>query len=100
MANRRGRVEIFKDYSELLTEENYDDLENTFVSDEELETIKKFCPIIKIYNDTASELTAFHLKCDDETADEIVDALNEINEDDGEWYVGDEQDEYVYVDNI
>jgi hypothetical protein len=36
------------------------------------------------------------LKCDDETAEEIVDALNEINEDDGEWYVGDQQDEYVY----
>lgn len=96
MANRRGRVEIFKDYSDLLTEENYDDLENTFVSDEELETIKKFCPIIKMYNDTANELTAFHLECDDNTAEDIVDALNEMNDGDGEWYIGDEQDEYVY----
>ena len=96
MANRRGRVEIYKDYSEHLTEENYDDLENTFVSDEELETIKEFCPIIKMYNDTANEMTAFHLDCDDDTAEDIVDALNEMTDGYGEWYIGDEQDEYVY----
>lgn len=98
MANRWGRVEIFKVYSELITEENYDDLENTFVSDKELETIKKFCPIIKMYNDWQNELTAFHLNCDDDTAEEIVDTLIELNNDDGEWYIGDERDEYVYID--
>lgn len=98
--NRWGNVEIYKDYSELLTEENYDDLENTFVSDEELETIKKVCPIIKMYNDTANEYTAFDLDCDAETADNLVDTLNELAENNGEeglWYFGDEQDEYVYV---
>ena len=98
MANRRRKVEIYKDYSGHLTEENYDDLENTFVSDEELETIKKFCPIIKMYNDTANELTAFHLDCDVDTAEDIVNALNEMNDGDAEWYLGDEQEEYVYVD--
>lgn len=97
MTNKRGKVEIFKDYSEFLTKENCIDLENTFVSNEELATIKKFCPIIKMYNDTANELTAFHLNCDDVIAEDIVDALNEINDGNGKWYVGDEQEEYVYT---
>jgi hypothetical protein len=53
-----------------------------------------------VNNDTANEYTAFDLDCDAETADNLVDTLNELAEKNGEeglWYFGDEQDEYVYV---
>jgi hypothetical protein len=98
--NRRGNVEIYKDYSPLLTEDNYDDLEDNHITDEEIRTIESVCKIKAINNDTGNEYTAFDLDCDADTADKLVDTLNELAESMGEeglWYFGDEQDEYVYV---
>ena len=86
MANIYGNTEIYKD--------------NDVVTETEVAKILEFCEIYGRYNDTANSLVAFDLKCDDDTAEKIVDTLNEMAENNGEdglWYIGDETEEYVYV---
>ena len=69
--------------------------ESESVGKEELDIINQFCNIIRIYEDTANGIIAFHLDCKSRyVADTIVDTLNEKF--DG-WYLGDEDEEYVYV---
>ena len=82
MANMYGNVEIFK--------------EGNSVTNEEIGKIYEICRIIRSYNDTANEIVAFDLACDTNTAEDIVDALNEMGEN-ASWYVGAEDEEYVYV---
>lgn len=98
--NRWGNVEIYKDYSSLLEDDSDVYIEDDYITEEEMKTIESVCKIKKVNNDTANEYTAFDLDCDAETADNLVDTLNELAEKNGEeglWYFGDEQDEYVYV---
>lgn len=69
--------------------------ESESVGKEELDIINTFCNIIRIYEDTANDIIAFHLDCKSRyVAETIVDTLNEKF--DG-WYLGDEDEEYVYV---
>lgn len=69
--------------------------ESESVKKEELDIINSFCNIIRIHEDTANGIIAFHLDCKSRyVADTIVDTLNENF--DG-WYLGDENEEYVYV---
>lgn len=78
----RTNIEIFK--------------ESESVEKAELDIINSFCNIIRIYEDTANGIVAFHLDCKSRyVANTIVDALNEEFDD---WYLGDEDEEYVYVD--
>ena len=70
--------------------------ENGSVEKEELDIINTFCNIIRIYEDTANDIVAFHLDCKSRyVAETIVDTLNEKFDN---WYLGDEDEEYVYVD--
>ena len=80
------------DCSEIFKEYNGDTVE---VSETELKLIKTYSPDYKTYDDTANGYMAFALDFKDEDkAFELVDKLNEISD---EWFVGDETEEYVFV---
>lgn len=81
MPNIYGNVEIYKDTDCLLSAE-YD-------------YIEKKVEIRGNYCDTANELFAFALNCNDETAENLVDELNEKFG--NHWYIGDDEEEYVFV---
>ena len=66
------------------------------VSEKELDIIKKYSPEYKRHDDPANGYVAFALNFDDgDTADDLVWELNEV---DDLWFVGDENEEYVFVD--
>lgn len=77
-----NNVEIYKEGFEVLQTE--------------LNIISSMTHINHRYNDTANEIIAFDLDCDRNTAEDIVDVLNDNNEY-GLWYLGAEDEEYVYV---
>lgn len=98
--NRWGNVEIYKDYSSLLDDDDDVYIEDDYITEEEMKIIESVCKIKATNNDLANAYTAFDLDCEVDTAENLVDTLNELAENngvDGLWYFGDEQDEYVYV---
>ena len=70
--------------------------ESDFVLDTELSTIKSFCDVVSRFDDDANGIIAFHLNCGTELAEDIVDELNK-DLDNPSWYVGADDEEYVYV---
>lgn len=77
--------EIFKDFDE-----------GGKVTQNELNIIKKYSPDYKEYEDEANGYTAFALNFfDEDKAFDLVDELNNIS---NGWYVGDKDEEYVFVD--
>ena len=70
--------------------------ESDFVLDTELSTIKSFCDVVSRFDDDANRIIAFHLNCGMELAEDIVDELNK-DLDKPSWYVGADDEEYVYV---
>ena len=67
----------------------------------EVDAIQRVSPSYKFCEDLANELVAFALEFDDDDkADELVTQLNEICESKGmeaSWYLGDPDEEYVFV---
>jgi hypothetical protein len=61
----------------------------------ESELIIKGCKSYRYYEDCANDMIAFALDLNREDADKLVNELNEI---DDSWYLGDEDEEYVFVD--
>ena len=70
--------------------------ESLNVTEEEINVIKKFSQEYKYNQDKANGYTAFALDFDDESkANKLVCELNNINDD---WYVGDQDEEYVFTE--
>ena len=67
----------------------------------EVDAILISSPSFKFYEDNANGIVAFALEYnDDEKADNLVDRLNQICESNGrpaDWYLGDKDEEYVFV---
>ena len=75
-------VEIFKEHTDGL------------VRMEEVDLITQTSPNYKFYTDLANGYVAFALTITREKADELVGKLNEITDC---WFLGDENEEYVFV---
>lgn len=88
-----ANVEIFKENADCL------------LSVREMELITEVSPKYSYNSDYANEILCFALSIDRDTAEGLVDQLNEIVWDDEEttdhnsglWYLGDEDEEYVFV---
>lgn len=74
--------------------------ENVEVSQREFDIIKKYSPEYKCNDDKANGYFAIALDfLDYDKAMELVDELNNIDSSKpSEWFVGDEDEEYVFVD--
>jgi len=77
--------EIFKDFEE-----------GGEVTEQEIELIKKYSPEYKYNEDEANGYTAFALNFFDK--DKAWDLVLELDELSDGWYLGDEDEEYVFVD--
>lgn len=82
--------------------EIFKETETGLLTMKEVDAIQRVSPSYKFCEDLANGIVAFALDFkDEEKADELVDTLNEICESKGmpcDWYLGDEDEEYVFVD--
>lgn len=87
-------AEIFKQYINNEYPDNY-------VTEKEWEVIKETVGNdYRTYDDKANDLYAIAIPLNDDNADNLVQRLNELceNEDEWCWYLGDTEEEYVFID--